>query len=84
MKNIFYILLILLTFGITSCNSDDGPAAIPKKELQNALDLLAQGKMEQYMSKLDFGEELAILFPRPDGNVFAVTTTTVRNPRSKK
>ena len=58
MKNIFYILLILLTFGITSCNSDDGPAAIPKKELQNALDLLAQGKMEQYMSKLDFGEEL--------------------------
>ena len=33
---------------------------------------------------LDFGEELTILFPRPDGNVFAVTATTVRNPRSKK
>ena len=58
MKNIFYILLILLTFGISSCNRDDGPAAIPKKELQKALDLLTQGKMEQYMSKLDFGEEL--------------------------
>ena len=64
MKNIFYILLILLTFGITSCNSDDGPAAIPKKELQNALDLLAQGKMEQYMSKLDFGEELKKRYSR--------------------
>ena len=33
---------------------------------------------------LDFGEEFAILLPRPDGDVFAVTTTAVGNPRSKK
>ena len=58
MKKLFLILSILLTFGISSCNRDNGPGAIPKKELQKALDLLAKGKMEEYTSKLDFGEEL--------------------------
>ena len=33
---------------------------------------------------LDFGEEFAVFLPRPDGDVFAVTATAVRNPRSKK
>ena len=32
---------------------------------------------------LDFGEEFAILLPRPDGDVFAVTATAVGNLRSK-
>ncbi len=58
MKKLFFILSILLIFGISSCDRDNGPGAIPKKELQKALDLLAQGKMEEFMSKLDFGEEL--------------------------
>jgi hypothetical protein len=33
---------------------------------------------------LDFGEEFAILLPRPDGDVFAVAGTAVGNLRSKK
>ena len=33
---------------------------------------------------LDFGEEFAVLLPRPDSDVFAVTATAVGNSRSKK
>ncbi|MBQ6486972.1 hypothetical protein IJI89_00910 [Candidatus Saccharibacteria bacterium] len=33
---------------------------------------------------LDFGEEFAILLPRPDSDVLAMAATAVRNPRSKK